>query len=248
MLQQSLLFRFKNGDHACLFYRTHDALRELLTPYVVEGLRNGERCFCAQKPDTNQRLLDDLRFLGIDADDAVRRGALELHTQDEVYFPQRRFEPSAMMDMLLRSVEDAAARGFTSLRTAGELSWAAHGDDECDHLIGYEQMVDECFPGKRAIGLCLYDMKEFSPATLERVLDTHRIHLSPTKPGSFHSGISVRNGNFWTEIVADKLVHRPNYYYVVQRRRPSEVLGWGIAPSFDGAHERSEQILREADR
>ncbi len=117
MLQQSLLFQFKNGDHVCLFYRSEEALREVLTPYIIEGLRNGERCFCAQKPETNKRLLDDLRFLGIDADDAVRRGALELHTQDEVYFPQRRFEPAAMMDMLLRSVEDAAARGFTSLRT-----------------------------------------------------------------------------------------------------------------------------------
>ena len=146
MFRHSLLFQFKHGDHTCVFYRNEDSLREVLTPYVADGLRRNERCFCAQTPEICKRLIYDLRFLGIDTDTAIARGALEIHTWDEVYFPNRKFEPAAMMDLLLTSMEDAQNRGFTALRTAGELSWASEGRADWDQLFAYEQMVDDIFP------------------------------------------------------------------------------------------------------
>ena len=92
MLRHSPLFHFNHGNHVCVFYRTADALREVLIPYLAEGLRRGERCFCAQNPDLCKQIIYDLRFLGIDTDGAIRRGALEVHTVDEVYFPNNKFE------------------------------------------------------------------------------------------------------------------------------------------------------------
>lgn len=247
MLRNSPLFQFKHGDHICVFYRSEDALREVLTPYIADGLRRNERCFCAQKSHIAKRLLFDLRFLGIDTDDALRRGALEIHTEDEVYLSNRRFEPQVMMSMLMRSLDDALHNGFTAFRTAGELSWAARGSATCDQIIDYEHMVDECFPGKPAIGLCQYDMSAFHPEVLEAVINAHRLHVSDSPSNVSHSGIVVRKGNFSSEIVADKLVLNPNFYYVVQRHRPSEVVGWGIAPNFDSASEKAEQLVATAD-
>src|ERR1700749_4177872 len=94
MFHNSLLFQFKHGDHTCVFYRNEDSLREVLTPYIADGLRRGERCFCAQAPQICKRLVFDLQFLRIDTDSAIRRGALEIHSFDEVYFPNRKFEPN----------------------------------------------------------------------------------------------------------------------------------------------------------
>lgn len=247
MLQQSLLFQFKHGDHICVFYRSDAALREVLTPYIAEGLRRGERCFCAQKAETNKRLLFDLQFLGFDTDDAVRRGALELHTVDEVYFPYRRFEQASMTDLLARSMEDAIDRGFSALRTAGELSWASQGFVGCDQLLIYEKWVDQYFPGKRAIGLCQYDVNAFAPDVLAAVIEAHRVHFSKDPLGSCHTGICFRTGDCWTEIIADKLVVSPSYYYVVQRHKSTDVVGWGVAPTFDTASDRAEQLVREAN-
>lgn len=246
MLQHSLLFQFKHGDHICVFYRTQDSLREILTPYIAEGLRCGERCFCAQKAETNKRLLFDLQFLGFDPDDAIRRGALELHTVDEVYFPYRKFEQASMIELLARSMEDAIARGFSALRTAGELSWAAQGFAGCDQLLTYEKWVDQYFPGRRVIGLCQYDVNAFTPDALATVIDAHRMHFSKEAFNSCHTGICFRSGNCWTEIVADKLVVSPSYYYVVQRHKSPDVLGWGVAPTFDTASHQAEQLVREA--
>jgi hypothetical protein len=247
MLRHSPLFQFKHGDHTCVFYRHEDSLREVLTPYIAEGLRRGERCFCAQKAHIGRRLIFDLRFLGIDTDDAIHSGALEIHTEEETYFNNGKFEPRMVMDMLMRSLNNALNSGFTAFRTAGELSWAVEGHDYCDQLLVYESLVDGYYPDKPVIGLCQYDMNAFTPELLEAVIQTHRMHLSDS-PSAVHSGISVRSGNYWSEIVADKLVISPSFYYVVRRRKPAEVLGWGIAPTFDLAHEKAEQIVQTADQ
>jgi len=52
---------------------------EMLSPCIAVGILRGERCFCAQKPEVLKRLEYDLRFIGIDTDREIRRGALELH-------------------------------------------------------------------------------------------------------------------------------------------------------------------------
>jgi two-component system, sensor histidine kinase PdtaS len=247
MLQHSLLFQFKHGDHTCVFYRSEDSLREVLTPYIADGLRRGERCFLAQKPGVAKQLLFDLRFLGVDVDDAIRRGALDLHSDHEAYSLDRGFEPDAMVEMLLRSIDRAKTNGFTGFRTAGELRWAVEGRNECDQLLTYEELVDQSFPGKPAIGLCQYDLNAFPPDVLKKVMDSHRLNMPERPPKSFHTAISVRGEKCWTEIVADKLVVDPSYYYVVQRRRSTEVLGWGIAPSFDQANANAETIVAQAE-
>jgi hypothetical protein len=113
--------------------------------------------------------------------------------------------------------------------------------------VDYEKMVDECFPGKPAIGLCQYDMSAFSPELLESVIGAHRLHVSEPSGSKIHSGVAIREGNFFSEIVADRLVINPRYYYVVQRHRPSEVLGWGIAPTYDSAAEKAEELVRSAE-
>ncbi len=246
MLRHSSLFQFRHGDHTCVFYRDEELLREVLVPYIADGLRNGERCFCAQKPYVGRQLLYDLNFLGIDTESAIRRGALEIHTEDEVYFPQKHFSPNDMMEMLAESIDDASAKGFTGFRSAGELSWAVEGRNDCDKVVGYEKMVDEYFPGKRAIGLCQYNMDAFTPEMLQAVMESHRLHVSEKKPNCMHAGISIRRGAYSAEIVADKLMVDPNYYYVVQQNRPQQILGWGVAGTFDKANQQAENVMAVA--
>ncbi len=243
MFQRSSLFQFKHGEHICVFYRSEDDLLEVLSPYVAQGILRGERCFCAQKPETLKRLIYDLRFLGIDVDREIARGALEMHTEDHTYFPNGAFEPSTMMDMLLHSITAAQDKGFAGLRTAGEMSWAVRGRNACDQIIEYEAMVEKGFPGKPVIGLCQYAVNDFAPEVLEAVLENHKMNLADTTPGSMHSSLCLRQGRCSVEIVVDKLVVDPPHYYVVQRHRKSEVLGWGVAPTFDDAARLAEQLV-----
>jgi hypothetical protein len=116
----------------------------------------------------------------MDTDREIKRGALELHTEDEAYFPNKQFEPLAMMEMLTQSIDESLEKGFVAFRSAGELGWAARGRNDCDRFIEYEKMVEKCFPKKPAIGLCQYALSDFLPDTLDSVLESHKLHIPET--------------------------------------------------------------------
>jgi hypothetical protein len=242
MLRNFPLFQFRHGNHICVFYQSDDALMEVLTPYIAEGLRNGECCFCVQKTAVTKRLLADLSFLGLRPEDEIARGALHVYSEREIYFPDGSFEPERMTQMLEKSIDQCAKNGFSGFRSAGDLSWSARGQEDCKQIIGYEKMVEECFPGKAAVGLCQYALKDFPAEVLEAVLAAHRMHLVDDKP-SIHSSLCLGLRGHVAEIVADKYVVKPAYYYVVQQRNPKEVVGWGVASDFRAAHEQVERLV-----
>lgn len=247
MLRHSSLFEFKHGDHACIFYRSEDKLLELLTPYFAEGLRKGECCFGVQRSRTIKRLFNDLRFLGIEPDDEMERGALVMHTDDTGYLTNGKFEPDRMMEMLLNTISDCVKRGFSGFRSAGDLSWAARGRQDCNQVIGYEQMVEKSYPGKPALGFCQYHVTDFPPDVLESVLAAHKMHLlEPEK--SVHTSLSLGFNEHVAEIVADPSIPKPTFNYVVQHRSSRDVVDWGTEPNFQAANRQIEEYVMASSR
>ena len=243
MLTSSSVFQFKRGDHICIFYRDSATLLETLVPYLIDGLRKGERCFCAQKPEMISRLRMALEARGVDTHRELRRGALEIHSEEEIYFPNGKFEPQAMMEMLECSVEDSLRRGFAGFRTAGEMSWALNGQDGCDQLPAYEEMVNASFPDKAAVGICQYPVHGFPSRVLESVIASHRMALEETMVSTNHSALSMRRGEYVADIVADRFDPATAFHYVVQKHGAQEVLGWGIEPGMEQAMQTSHSII-----
>ena len=243
--QTNSIFQFRQGDHICVFHHSVDSLMQVLSPYIAEGLRNGERCFCVQQEEVIKRLEFDLRFIGVDMDNAVKSGAIVFRSLEEAYMPDGHFEPLAMMDLLVRSIEESVSKGFSGFRSAGDLSWAVEGRDECRQIIGYEKMVEECFPGKPAIGMCQYPIHSFRQDVLDSVLALHRQQIVDSKAATSHASLCVNRDQCVTEIVADKFLVNPKYYYVVEKQDHSDILGWGTAPNFDVASLRAEHLARQ---
>ena len=244
MLPQSPLFQFHHGDHICVFYRTETALLEILTPYIAEGLRKNERCFCVQTNEVIRRLSLDLQFIGVNVEREVARGALQFYTETEIYFENGSFDGEGMIRRLMWSIERTLKEGFSGFRSAGELTWAS-SETHCKQVVGYEKMVQECFPGKRATGLCQYRMSAFEPRVLEALLEAHQMHLIEPDNASRFASIQIGHGLYATEIVADKIASQPNYYYVVQDRRPKQVIGWGIADDFESANAEAQKLVQQ---
>lgn len=244
MLPQAPLFQFQHGDHICVFYRTETALLEILTPYVAEGLRKGQRCFCVQSNEVMRRLTLDLQFIGVNVEREMANGALMMHSENEIYFENGAFDGEAMVRRLAQSIEDSVKAGFTGFRSAGELTWSA-AKDHCKQVIGYEQMVEQSYPGKPATAMCQYRMSAFDTAALEALLETHRLHLVEPDTASRFASIQIGHGPYATEIVADKVASHPNYYYVVQDRRPKQVVGWGITRDFESANSEAQELVRQ---
>ena len=242
--------QFKRGDHICLFYRDEGMLVQTLAAYLAAGLSSGERCFCAQKPHIIPRIYKALKAFGIDAEKEAARGALEIHTEDEVYFAEGRFKPQTMIEMLERSIQEAVAQGFTGFRTAGEMSWAltdtrCEMGNCCDQLIQYEAMVQAAYPGKPAIGICQYPVNRFPRHVVAEVLKAHRLALEETMVSTNHSTLTIRQGKYLADIVTDRFNPGAAYHYVVQGQDSSDVLSWGVEPTIDGALSISDSIMAD---
>jgi hypothetical protein len=78
---------------------------------------------------------------------------------------------------------------------------------------------------------------------LEALLETHRMHLIEPDSDSRFASIHIGQGLYATEIVADKIASHPNYYYVVQDRRPKQVVGWGVADDFESANSEAQKLV-----
>jgi len=241
--------QFKRGDHVCIFYRDERTLVETLADYLAAGLRTGERCFCAQKPELILRLLNSLSLRGVDVRHVKASGALEIHALDEVYFAGGGFDPKRMMEMLERSIDESLERGFTGFRTAGEMSWAlkdgknARGERYCDQLIEYEAMVQDAYPSKPAVGVCQYPAHQFPPEVIDSVLAAHRMALEETMVSTNHSTLTLRSGSYVADIVADRLNPASAFHYVIQKRGEPDVLSWGVEPTIDHAIRTSESVF-----
>jgi hypothetical protein len=243
MLKSAPLFRLKHGNHICVFYRDETYLLDTLAPYIADGLRNGELCFCAQKPYMVKRLHTGLKHIGVDVQREIKRGALEIRTDNEVYLGGGNFDPEAMMQVLETSITDSVKQGFTGFRFAGEGSWAAEGRE--DQLIEYERMIDAAYEKKPAIIICQYATNLFSDKTLRGALESHRLALTETMAGVNHSSLTIRRGDYAVDIVADRENPRTKFYYVAQQRGSNDIIGWGAEPSFDDAVREGESLVRE---
>lgn len=242
------LVQFKRGDHICIFYRDEPTLTQMLAHYFAAGIRNNERCFCVQKPEIIPPLLEQMNALGVDTQREIKRGAFDVHTDDEFYFASGHFEPQALIDSLETSVQKAVSSGFSGMRTAGELSWAMegkHGDPEslCDQIVGYEQLVERSFPGKPVIGVCQYAANLFPSPLLKRVLEAHRTALEETMVSTNHSLLTLRYGELLADIVTDRVNPGEAFHYVVQKRSSLDILSWGQEPTIDAAVATCENIF-----
>ena len=197
-----------------------------------------------QTNEVLRRLTLDLQFIGVNVEREVARGALQFYTESEIYFERGAFDGEGMIRRLTWSIERALKEGFSGFRTAGELTWAS-GETHCKQVVGYEKMVQECFPGEHAIGLCQYRMSASEPTVLEALLETHRLHLIEPDSASRFASIQIGHGLYATEIVADKVASQPNYYYVVQDRRPKQVVGWGVAEDFESANTEAQKLVQQ---
>ena len=91
------------------------------------------------------------------------------------------FDPDGMISMLARETELALQEGYAALRVTGEMTWALRGLPGSERLMEYEAKLNGFFPGSRALAICQYDRRRFSPEVLLDVLTTHPFAVIGTR-------------------------------------------------------------------
>ncbi|HEY2705162.1 MAG TPA: MEDS domain-containing protein [Candidatus Dormibacteraeota bacterium] len=162
----------KPGDHICAFYRGPAGRDEILTPYIAQGLQDGDKCICFLDVADRTEVKDRLQA-SLPESDRVP-GQLEVLDYQETYLREGRFNQEEWFEFLDRSVSGAiSGEGYTVARAAGEMAWALRNTPGVEELCSYEAMVNWFAPRYPQILMCFYDLDRFSGEIVVDVLKTH---------------------------------------------------------------------------
>ncbi|MEU5665136.1 MEDS domain-containing protein [Streptomyces longwoodensis] len=154
------------GDHVCLAYDDDAEQRHVLSHYLADGLRQGERVLYFADRNAPDEVLGWLRAAGIDPGPLVSRGQLAVTTADDSYLASGTFDPDTMVAVLRQEVTASLAAGWTGFRVSGEMGWALRGVPGADRLAEYETKVDAVFAEGRSSAICQYDARLFDAGDL----------------------------------------------------------------------------------
>lgn len=165
------------GDHLCCIYKTEEEQREVLTPFLRQGLEQGEKVLYIVDSHTPDTVLSYLRNDELDVEAYLPSGQLVILSSDDFYMHRGLFDPDRLIALLEQETDRALAEGYPALRITGQMTWSLRGLPGCERLIEYEARLNEFFPGSQCSAICQYDRRRFSPEVLLKVLGTHPISI-----------------------------------------------------------------------
>ena len=150
--REVLGLQLRVGDHICGFYRKPSERDDILIPFLVEGLKAGDKCTCVVDSCTPEDVLAGMSE-HLEVDPYVSVCQLEVLDSYGTYLADGGFLPERMLKFW-----EAKAR-----QTPGLV-----GD-----LMGYESELNRIMSNFPQVNLCLYDLTRCSGDLLMDVLKTH---------------------------------------------------------------------------
>ncbi len=171
-LEQTLQ-EIQPGDHLCCIYQTEEEHRKVFTPFLRQGLDQGEKVLYIVDVRTADKILNYLRDAGVEVKPYKDWGQLEILTSQDSYMKGGVFDPDAMIALLKKETKKALSEGYHALRVTGEMTWALRNLPGTERLIEYENKLNDFLPKSKCMAVCQYDRRRFQPEILLDVLRTH---------------------------------------------------------------------------
>lgn len=165
--------QLQSGDHLCVFYRGEVERDALLVPFLREGLRAGHKCVCVMDQADPHTLAATLMADPWVPDD-VADDQLDVLTSEESYLRTGGFATEAMLEFWDTRMDRAVKAGYPFTRAVGEMTWALEDVAGVEELIPYEAELNRSLRQYAQVGLCFYDLNQFTNGQL--LLNVMRTH------------------------------------------------------------------------
>jgi signal transduction histidine kinase len=160
--------------HKCLIYDGDPAEQlPVVLPLLSDGLRDNWRCLYLGSPDAVRMVGSALGTRGVDVDRETSRGSLVLSSGRD-HLAGGTFDPTAMIDGLRSSVDDAIRDGYVGLCATGDMRWELGDDENFERLAEYEAKLEDVIRELPLRGICQYHRDLLPAAAIGDALLTHR--------------------------------------------------------------------------
>jgi hypothetical protein len=169
--------QMRNHFHACAFVTGPAEERAVIDPFLVEGMRRGEKAVYIVDPQHRDE--HETRLAG----SAPSPELLDVTTWNEAHLKGGRFDQDRMMSALDELIRTHAASGRPPMRLVGQMGWVFSSPPGIEQLVAYEASVNEVLNRGKTPTVCVYDVGRLSGSM---AIDLLRAHPLTVMNGVLH--------------------------------------------------------------
>jgi hypothetical protein len=161
--------------HICAFFNGMDEHYRVLQAFVKDGFDKGDKAFHLVDP---KRIEDPLRRLadaGIDVEEGMASGQLEVHPWEDGPLHGERFDQDTWLAGFEEVLQSGPASGYTKTRFLAQMEWALVDMPGIEDMMEFETRVNYVVPKYDDPVICAYDLSKFGASTVMYALRTHPV-------------------------------------------------------------------------
>ena len=147
----------------------------MLGSFIKAGFDQDERALHIVDPELREAHLKRLADAGIDGEEAMASGQLEVRLWQDAYLREGRFDQDAMLALIEAELQSGAATGSRRIRLLAHMEWSLLNNPGVDDLLEYETRLNYVVPKYDDPVVCTYDLTKFGASVVMDALRTHPV-------------------------------------------------------------------------
>jgi MEDS: MEthanogen/methylotroph, DcmR Sensory domain len=161
--------------HICAFFNSMDEQHRVLRSFIKDGFDLGDKAFHLVDPERREEHLRRLAEAGIDVQEAMDTGQLEVRTWQDGPLRGGRFDQDTWMASFEEVLQSGPAAGYAQTRFLSHMEWALVDLPGVEDLIEFETRVNHVVPKYEDAVICAYDLSKFGASVVMDALRTHPV-------------------------------------------------------------------------
>jgi hypothetical protein len=163
------------NQHICAFFNGMDEHYRVLRSFIKDGFDSGDRAFHLIDPKRHEDHLRRLGDAGIDVEETVASGQLEVHPWEDGPLHGERFDQDTWLAGFEEVLQSGLGSGYAKTRFLAQMEWALVDLPGIEDMIEFETRVNHVVPKYDHHVICAYDLSKFGASTVMYALRTHPV-------------------------------------------------------------------------
>jgi hypothetical protein len=161
--------------HICAFFNGIDEQHRVLRSFIKDGFDQGDKSFHLVDPELREEHLRRLAEAGINVQEAMSVGQLEVWPWQDGPLHGGRFDQDTWLASFEQVLQSGTAAGYAQTRFLAQMEWALVDLPGVDDLIEFETRVNHVVPKYDDTVVCTYDLAKFGASVVIYALRTHPV-------------------------------------------------------------------------
>ncbi|MCW3046957.1 MAG: hypothetical protein JWO74_1241 [Solirubrobacterales bacterium] len=161
--------------HICAFFNGMEEQHRVLRSFFIDGFDQGDKAFHLVDPERRQEHLGRLAGAGIEVQEAMDTGQLEVRPWEDGPLHGGRFDQDTWLAAFERVLQSGPAAGYAQTRFLAHMEWALVDLPGVEDLIEFETHVNHVVPKYDDVVICAYDLSRFGANVVMDALRTHPV-------------------------------------------------------------------------